>query len=312
MVSGEDRVSCKAFRLRRMNEVPVTKVTPHRGAAARSMALWLAALLLLLNGCALTFGYRHADWMIRWQLDHYLDLTSSQRRDVTARLKPLLSRHRAEALPQYEQFLTHLQERVSRGLTQEDLEWMYRSYDRFRADLFERLVPDSSALLMSVSEKQVRYLEKVFHKEEAKAAPKLQEPVSKRLEERTRKILAKAEDWLGPLSSEQIARIRPFTFLIPDTQPVWGDYRRQRQEELLMLLREPLPADVMSRNLRQMFVDSDQTASAKYREMVTEWRASVGTLVLETDRMLTAPQRRRAMASIQTVIDDLRTLIRGS
>ena len=305
-------MSCKAFRLRRMNEVRVIKVTPHTGAAARSMALWLAALLFLLNGCALTFGYRHADWMIRWQLDHYLDLTSGQRRDVTARLKPLLSRHRKEALPQYEQFLKNLQERVSRGLTQEDLEWMYRSYDRFRADLFERLVPDSSALLMSVSEKQVRYLEKVFHKEESKAASKLQEPISTRLEERTKKILARAEDWLGPLSSEQVARIRPLALSIPDTQPVWRDYRRQRQEELLMLLREPLPADVMSLNLRQMFVDSDQTAPAKYREMVREWRLSVETLVLETDRILTVQQRRRAMTSIQTVIDDLRALIHGS
>ncbi|MDR4478953.1 MAG: DUF6279 family lipoprotein [Nitrospira sp.] len=276
------------------------------------MALWLAALLFLLNGCALTFGYRHADWMIRWQLDHYLDLTSGQRRDVTARLKPLLSRHRKEALPQYEQFLKNLQERVSRGLTQEDLEWMYRSYDRFRADLFERLVPDSSALLMSVSEKQVRYLEKVFHKEESKAASKLQEPISTRLEERTKKILARAEDWLGPLSSEQVARIRPLALSIPDTQPVWRDYRRQRQEELLMLLREPLPADVMSLNLRQMFVDSDQTAPAKYREMEREWRLSVETLVLETDRILTVQQRRRAMTSLQTVIDDLRALIHGS
>ena len=278
----------------------------------RTAALCLLSMAVLLSGCALTFGYRHADWMISWQLDHYLDLTAGQRRDVTARLKPLLDRHRTEAIPQYEQFLKELQQRVSRGLTREDLEWMYASYDRFRADLFERAVPDGSALLMTVSERQVRNLEDVFRKEEHKFVRTLQGSTSKRLEERTRKMLAMAEDWLGPLSAEQVARISPFTKALPDTQPVIWHYRRQRQQELLTLLRRPASLEDMSRELRMIFVQPDQTAPAGYREMISELRASLTILLLEADRLLTLQQRRKAVTSIQRLIDDLHGLSPGS
>ena len=278
----------------------------------RTAALCLLSMAVLLSGCALTFGYRHADWMISWQLDHYLDLTAGQRRDVTARLKPLLDRHRTEAIPQYEQFLKELQQRVSRGLTHEDLEWMYASYDRFRADLFERAVPDGSALLMTVSERQVRNLEDVFRKEENKSVRTLQGSISKRLEDRTRKMLAMAEDWLGPLSAEQVARISPFTKALPDTQPVIWHYRRQRQQELLTLLRRPASLEDMRRELRMIFVQPDQSAPAGYREMVSDLRASLTVLLLETDRLLTLQQRRKAVTSIQRLIDDLHGLSRGS
>ncbi len=291
---------------------PLRVKTKHMWVMGRTATLSLLSMVVLLSGCALTFGYRHADWMISWQLDHYLDLTAGQRRDVTARLKPLLARHRSEAIPQYEQFLQELQQRVSRGLSSKDLEWLYASYDRFRADLFERAVPDGSALFMTVSERQIRNLEDVFRKENSKSLRTLQGSTSKRLEERTAKMLAMAEDWLGPLSAEQVARISPLTKALPDTQPGFWHYRRQRQQELLTLLRRPASVDDMSRELRMMFVQSDQTAPAVYREMVKELRAALTRLLLETDRILTVQQRRKGVTSIQRLIDDLHGLSRGS
>ena len=278
----------------------------------RAAGLCLLSVVVLLSGCALTFGYRHADWLISWQLDHYLDLTAGQRRDVTARLKPLLTRHRAEAIPRYEQFLKELQQRVSGGLTGDDLEWVYASYDRFRADLLERAIPDGSALVVTVNERQIRNLEDVFRKEEQKAIRALQGSSANRLDERTRKLLAIAEDWLGPLSPEQVARISPFTRALPDTQPVLWHYRRQRQQELLTVLRRPASIDDMSLELRMMFVQSDQTAPVVFREMVKELRASLTRLLLETDRLLTVQQRRKAVTSIQRLIDDLHSLSQGS
>ena len=278
----------------------------------RAAGLCLLSVVVLLSGCALTFGYRHADWLISWQLDHYLDLTAGQRRDVTARLKPLLTRHRAEAIPRYEQFLKELQQRVSGGLTGDDLEWVYASYDRFRADLLERAIPDGSALLVTVNERQIRNLEDMFRKEEKKASRALQGSSANRLDERTRKMLTMAEDWLGPLSPEQVARISPFTRALPDTQPVLWHYRRQRQQELLTVLRRPASIDDMSLELRMMFVQSDQTAPVVFREMVKELRASLTRLLLETDRLLTVQQRRKAVTSIQRLIDDLHSLSQGS
>ena len=59
-------------------DMMTTRVVP----VTRRLTGLLLTLVLLLSGCALSFGYRHADWLITRQLDHYLDLTSGQRRIV--------------------------------------------------------------------------------------------------------------------------------------------------------------------------------------------------------------------------------------
>jgi hypothetical protein len=266
------------------------------------------AVAVLMAGCAITFGYRHADWLIRWQVDHYLDLNAGQRRDVTARLEVLLKRHRTEALPRYERFLKDMQERVARGLTNEDLDWLYVSYDHFRADLFERLAPDGGVVLTSVTDKQIRHFEDILQKEEGKAARVLQKPAVARLEDRAQKILSWAEDWLGPLSYEQSGRIRQWSLALPDTQPVWWEYRRKRQQELVTMMRRRPPTVEATQVLRAMFVTSDQSAPPVYLDTVKELRVRLTTMLLGIDRTLTPTQRRKAIATLQKFIDDVHGL----
>ena len=266
------------------------------------------AVALLMAGCAITFGYRHADWLIRWQVDHYLDLNAGQRRDVTGRLEILLRRHRTEALPQYERFLQDVQERVARGLTNEDLDWLYASYDHFRADLFERLAPDGGVVLTSVTDKQIRHFEDILQKEERKAARALQKPVVARLEDRAQKILSWAEDWLGPLSHEQSGRIRQWSLALPDTQPVWWQYRRQRQQELVTMMRRRPPTLEATQVLRSIFVTPDQSAPPVYLDTVKEFRVRLTTMLLGIDRTLTPTQRRKAIATLKKLIDDVHGL----
>src|SRR5512141_2690507 len=95
---------------------PATEETKRAGRHRRWT--WCAmGLLVLLAGCSILSVYRYADWLILWQVDHYFDLTADQRHDLTQRLTPLLARHRQEAIPQYEAFLTQMRQRLERGLT---------------------------------------------------------------------------------------------------------------------------------------------------------------------------------------------------
>src|SRR5688572_4351281 len=171
-------------------------------------ALCVIGLSFLLAGCSIISVYRYADWLILWRADHYLDLTSEQRRDLTQRLTPLLARHRREALPQYEAFLIQIRERVERGLTSQDLDWAYANYDRLRDDLIDRIIADSGVVLASVDSRQVRTLEAALQKDNAKAARLAQAPVQERLRHRADETIEWLEDWLGSLSKDQEAQIR--------------------------------------------------------------------------------------------------------
>jgi hypothetical protein len=294
-----------------MFEMKALRSLSSAAASSRLLAAGMLVVVMGITGCAMTFGYRHADWLIRWQLDHYLDLNSGQRRDVTARLQPLLLRHRMEALPQYEQFLRDLQQRLRQGLTHGDTDWIYASYDRFRADLFERLVPDGGIVLTTVTDKQIGNFAEVVQKEEQKAARLLQKPASARLDERAKTMLSWAEDWFGPLSAEQVIRIRQWSKALPDTQPVWWQYRRQRHGELLALMRTRQPASEATQALRAMFVTPEQSAPGTYLDTVKELRLGLTTMLLGIDRMLTPAQRTRAIATLQKVIEEIHVLRAG-
>lgn len=270
---------------------------------------WCAAgLLILLAGCSSLSFYRYADWIILWQVDHYVDLTSYQRHDLAQRLTPLLARHRHEAIPQYESFLVQFRQRFERGLTGQDLDGVYASYDRFRADLFDRVVDDGGVLLASVDSRQVRILEAALQKDHEKAARLVQDPAPERLKKRADATLGWLEDWLGSLSKDQEAQIREWSLALPDSQQAWVAYQQQRQQELLALLHQSRTPERIAGELRTMFVYQDHTAPQAYQDAVRQMRAAIKTMALAIDQQVTADQRRHAVTKLQRLIDQLHDL----
>jgi len=270
---------------------------------------WCAVgLLILLAGCSSLSFYRYADWIILWQVDHYFDLTSDQRHDLAQRLTPLLTRHRHEAIPQYESFLVQFRQRFERGLTSQDLNWVYTSYDQLRADLFEQVVADGGVFLASVDPRQVRTFEEALQKDYDKAVRLVQAPAPERLKKRAQATIDWLEDWLGSLSKDQEAQIREWSLALPDTQQVWLAYRQQLQQELLVLLHQPRTPERVTGELRAMLVSLDQHAPQDYQDAVRQMRVAVRTMALAIDQQLTLDQRHHVVTKLQRLIDQLHDL----
>lgn len=286
----------------------IHRATDQRLGRYRAGRWLVAGLLVLLVGCSLTFAYRYADWLILWQLDHYFDLTAEQRRGLAQRLKPMLARHRQEAIPQYEAFLSQVRQRFERGLTNEDIEWVYTSYDGLRADLFDRLVGDGGVFLASVDQQQVRNLEEALQKDNEKAARLLQVPREERLKRRAKATIDWLDDWLGSLSKDQQAQIREWSLALPDQQQAWVTYQQHRQQELLALLHQPRTPDRVARELRVMLVYPDHTAPQAYQDSVRQMRAAVKPMVLAIDQRVTPDQRHHALAKLQRLIEQIHDL----
>jgi hypothetical protein len=259
-------------------------------------------------GCAvIPFAYRHADSLILWQVDRYFNLTSEQRTNLSTRLKPVLSRHRREALPQYERFLVDAKTRVERGLTGDDIDWLYGIMEQLRSDLLEQVVTDGGWFLASVTPSQVEHLASVLLRENEKADRQAEGPAEARARRLGDQTVDLAKDWAGDLSREQQAQILVWSRLLPDSQPVWIRYRKERQQEWLALLRRPLTPVTATSELRVAF-HQDQTAPVWYRDAIREWRAGIKAMVLRIDRILTPRQRDHVSYRLQKLIEQIRTL----
>ena len=282
------------------------------GARAGRQGLWawcVSGLLVFLAGCSIVSLYRYADWIILWEADHYLDLTSDQRRDLSQRLTPLLARHRREAIPQYEAVLVQGRQRIERGLTNQDIDWAYATYDHLRADLFDRIIADSGVVLASVDSGQVRTLEAALQKDHTKLTQRVQAPAPERLRKRTDAIIEWLDDWLGSLSKDQEAQIRQWSLALPDNQQFWATYQQQRQQELLALLRQPRTPDIVARELSALLVVyPDQTGPPAYQDAIHQMRTAVKTMALAIDQQATPDQRRHAVTKLQRLIDQLHDL----
>lgn len=270
--------------------------------------LSICLIAVLLSSCAPAFLYRHADRLVLWKIDEYVDLTSTQKEFVRDRLRSLLAQHRTDALPRYERFLVQVKEKSADGLDREEIDWAFSTYQELRADLLGRIVRDSAALLSALTDEQVRYLEARLQRDAEKAARPLHESTESRLSARAAKTLDWLKDWLGPLTKAQQARIKEWSMALPDMVPVRVDRQHDRQQDFLHLLISTRDPQAISAYLKHRILFPERTARSDYQHVIDDMNTSMKDMVLAVDRLITTQQRARALTKLQHLIDDVHAL----
>jgi hypothetical protein len=276
-------------------------------------ALWLRLLLIslmagMLTSCMPIFLYRHADRLVLWKIDEYVDLTADQKQFVRARLKDLLAQHRKDALPVYERFLIQIKEQSVDGLDRQEVDEIFSTYERLRADLFGRIVADGTVILSSLTDRQIQYLEHQFQRDHEKAARKLKEDRDSRLSRRASTTLDWLKDWCGAYSKDQQQRIKDLSMALPDLSAVRLKYQEHRQDELIQFLQSIRDPQVLSGYLENLLLFPERSAPPDYQHAIEHMTQSVKDMVLAVDRMTTTQQRTHALAKLQRLIDDIHAL----
>lgn len=279
----------------------------HRAIRFILFCLWLIAGATL-SGCAGTLLYNHADWLLTRQVDQYFDLTRSQRSFVSARLGTLLERHRHDALPQYEDVIHQAAARIQRGLTGEDVEWVFRQYDHLRVDLLARFALDGADFLRLVRDPQVAHVQRALQKRLAEQEALLREPVQTRLVARKDRLLALVREWLGPVSHEQEQQITELAMAFPDTVPIMYAHQLRRNDQLIALLELRMQQDTPDK-LRAWLIDQETDPS--FLEVTRQLRHHLKGLLLALDRMATPVQRRHLLSKLDDLAHTVRKLHRA-
>lgn len=248
--------------------------------------------MLLLSACSVTrVAYDNADLFLRWQANHYFDLQGEQTEELDRSLAAFLAWHRAKALPQYARLGEEAAARLQRGLKRADLEW---SYDAVRVQVGEALgvaAGDAAGLLDRLNPGQISHLEMRLAEDNRKfAKERVQGTMEERHQRRVKRNLERLEEWFGPFSEEQAARVRRYSQRAPFSAELQERDRKRRQGEFVAMLR----AREAKQRLAQWAQAWEAGRAPDYVEATRATRAEYMDLLLDLDRTLSAEQRQYA------------------
>ena len=218
----------------------------------------LVTFCLLLAGCSNTqLFYNHADWLLGYRANGYFDLTRAQKPAAKMAIANWLSWHRRSQLSCYAGVIDELENRATDQLTVADMEWLRDEFQRQYQVLVNNAMPAATQLLVTLNSEQIAHLQKRLVKERKKVAKQLKLTPQERLHQRAKKTVDGLPNWFGKLSPEQVDWLMEQSQQLPDTYALWVDYRAQRDERLIAMLRAGEPQQVLIETLSPLWADPE-------------------------------------------------------
>jgi hypothetical protein len=213
--------------------------TQARAQLAKRIRLMSALCLfvVLLGACStVRIGYNHANSLVYWWLDGYIDFRPDQLPAVKRDIDSLLDWHRKTQLPQYVQFLTQVQRQIQNGLSHAELQADYDQVAGFSRVMLLKATPELTDLALSLRAEQLDYLEKRFQEDRNAIKAAMRDTPESGKKRRFEAVLKRAEYWLGSFSGAQEKAIRLLSDRRPSDGQFWLEERMAQQQGLLALL----------------------------------------------------------------------------
>ena len=257
----------------------------------------LAALIFaaaIVGGCGTLTGlaYDDAPLMVRSGADEYLGLNESQKTLLRPRIAAFHAWHRRHELPRYADLAETLGLRIDAGLSDTDIAWALEKGSEYYRRLASQAVDEALPALMTLTPANIQALDRKL----AASTDKLEqeylggEPIQQHAR-RLRAVRKPLEDWLGELNAEQRAIIEKYVRVSPQFMPERFTARRQRNQELVQLMRA-------YRGTRELGPQLKRHLLAQEADHLQRRKRSVAELLVVIDRSLSVPQRNRIVARL--------------
>lgn len=260
----------------------------------------LAAVLLGLVACsAVKVAYNNVDLYLLWKADDYFALDSGQKALLKAELDSTTAWHRSEELARYAAVLAAARERVGSGISEADVEWLLMS-GRLRYEALARQsAPSAAEVLSSLTAAQIARFEAKLGRENDAFAAEYVEPLpDAQRRQRFKRMLELMEEWVGPLSEAQRARMERLSFDVPLTNALRHADRQRRQQTLIAILKQHRSPETLAPALEAWMVGWDEGRTPEYEAVSREARWQTVAMVLELDRFLASAQRARLQSRL--------------
>jgi hypothetical protein len=287
------------------------KSLPHRLLSSLLAALSVAvcASCSEINGSTVKLVYDHADWLLQQGIAHYVDLDKSQAQVLRTQIERLHRWHRTHELPLYADVLDDAARRVARGLTSEDVVWMFGVVDERREIAAGRIADYFSPVVMTLRLDQRSQIAAVFERDNARYARRDIDPGrEKTIASRTAWLTRLTEYWTGELTAAQRGRIRAVNAATAGLPEARLDERRRRQRAFLQLVGSKEGESEIHAMLAALLQMPHAGADESYLGVLLQYRQELGRMILDIDRSLSERQRNTAVVRLHRLAHELRGL----
>lgn len=268
----------------------------------------LVACLLLLGACSsTTFVYNRLDTILPWYLDDYVELNSSQDKQLDRLLQPFLAWHRQQELPRYMSILDQIDTDLDQALTPDQIGLIYTEVEVAWLQLQDQSLEWLLALGATLSDEQVEeFLAYLQERQE-----EYEEEYLSRSEREYRKESYEAfedsmQDYLGRLSSGQRQRLHAASLDLQRSDQVWLQERAAWLQRLAVLMqREP----GWEERVREAIALRDETVSPAYTATYEHNLGVVFSAIADVLNSRSDKQDRYLRAELENLREDLQTLV---
>ncbi len=277
----------------------------------KPVSIAIAIVVLICTGCSrVTFGYNHADWILRYWINGYTSFTDQQHQEIRRDIDDYLRWHRQYALPEYAAFLRHLSTQIDHGvLSTEDVIRVTSEMSRLYRLTMAPSIRPAAHILSTLDSRQIEDLRDTLTKKNRELRKELlsgseQELLDKRADNHIHFI----EALVGNLSSSQKKQIREMSLHIPF---ITGDYIEQReakQATLISLLISHAGEEQIAALLSQWINAPQAPTSAQEQQALEAYDGAMNEMIVRIFQLLTADQKDHLQKKISSYIDDIQQL----
>jgi hypothetical protein len=269
----------------------------------------------LLSSCSsIQLAYNQIDFLLKWWIDDYVDLTAEQSQMYDQAIPLVVKKHRQEELPKALQLIRQLRTKVEQPLQIDDGINIVKDIKSFSRTSINLLQDDAVNLALSLQAKQFTYMENAF----AKSNKKFQNDFLKgttedRLEKRVEKIIERTESFSGNLSKSQKTQIKEIAREYLLDMDVVYQTRLYKQQLIMRTLKkiaqdQPPPAQAKM-IINQLFNEIELGSTPEQKEFEKKRDIHSGIVLAKITELFDDQQRKKTQAKIRSWEQDVQKLI---
>ena len=272
----------------------------------------LALVLLGCGGCSrITFGYNHADWLLRYWINDYTSFNTRQKEEIHLEVDNYMRWHRKVALPEYIAFLRDLDALAKQdgALNTSDVMHSKAEIIRLYRLTMTPFIRPAAHVLSTLDSRQIAELrDTLAEKNREQREETLSGSEQKNLLKRAQGLVHFVEELAGHLSGEQEKKIREMSLRIPFATPFYIEQRETKQARLISLLSNHAGEDKIAAFFSQWLNAPPFLASPQEEQAIETYDSAMNEMIARIFGLLTVDQKIHLRKKISAYINDLQKL----